>query len=167
MQHSLNWQSGHVWIKRQKKITKKYSILSKHNQRRSKTRVLSAFAKATRTAQLPRMKKLSCDQTVPIFYQTVKMLLSSCLMSHSFANTCHKIINITRPKSAYAPGLRRSARKWWFFVSSVRSSNSHPDLLVTQHHPHFFRSHRSSTLDFHFLSHYSYIKAIMLYKGNH
>merc|ERR1711873_100387 len=32
-------------------------------------------------------------------------------------------------------------------------------------HPHFFRSHRSSTLDFHFLSHYSYIKAIMLYKG--
>merc|ERR1712155_175864 len=36
------------------------------------------------------------------------------------------------------------------------------------HHPtHFFRSHRSSTLDFHFLSHYSYIKAKMLYKGNH
>merc|ERR1712012_27981 len=34
-------------------------------------------------------------------------------------------------------------------------------------HPHFFRSHRSSTLDFHFLSHYSDIKAIMLYKGNH
>merc|ERR1712004_469749 len=32
---------------------------------------------------------------------------------------------------------------------------------------HFFRSHRSSTLDFHFLSHYSYINAIMLYKGNH
>ena len=30
---------------------------------------------------------------------------------------------------------------------------------------HFFRSHRSSTLDFRFLSHYSYIKAIMLYKG--
>merc|ERR1712211_202102 len=33
--------------------------------------------------------------------------------------------------------------------------------------PHFFRSHRSSTLDFHFLSHYSYIKGIKLYKGNH
>merc|ERR1711873_218697 len=31
--------------------------------------------------------------------------------------------------------------------------------------PHFFRSHRSSTLGFHFLSHYSYIKAMMLYKG--
>merc|ERR1712004_503040 len=30
-----------------------------------------------------------------------------------------------------------------------------------------FRSHRSSTLDFHFLSNYSYIKAIMLYKCNH
>ena len=30
---------------------------------------------------------------------------------------------------------------------------------------HFFRSHRSSTLDFHFLSHYSYIKAIMLCEG--
>merc|ERR1712067_33137 len=27
--------------------------------------------------------------------------------------------------------------------------------------------HRSSTLDFHFLSQYSPIKAIMLYKGNH
>merc|ERR1711940_341059 len=42
--------------------------------------------------------------------------------------------------------------------SSVRSSYSHPELLLThQHqHPHFFRSHRSSTLDFHFLSHYSY-----------
>ena len=56
------------------------------------------------------------------------------------------------------------------FSSSVGSSYSHPDLLLTQHlhHPtHFFRSHRSSTLDFHFLSHYSYIKAIMLYQGNH
>ena len=54
-----------------------------------------------------------------------------------------------------------------FFISSVRSSNSHPDLLVIQHPTHFFRSHRSSTLDFHFLSHYSYIKAIKLYKGNY
>ena len=57
-----------------------------------------------------------------------------------------------------------------FLISSVRSSYSHPDLLLI-HHPtpptHFFRSHRSSTLDFHFLSHYSYISAIMLYKGNH
>ena len=54
------------------------------------------------------------------------------------------------------------------FVSSVRSSNSHPNLLVTQQHPPTFSdTHRSSTLDFHFLSHYSYIKAIMLYKGNH
>ena len=43
--------------------------------------------------------------------------------------------------------------------SSVRSSYSHPNLLVIT--THFFRSHRSSTLDFHFLSHYSYIK------GNH
>merc|ERR1711873_202650 len=49
--------------------------------------------------------------------------------------------------------------------SSVRSSYSHPDLLLTHPTTHFFRSHRSSTLDFHFLSHYSYIKAIMLYKG--
>ena len=31
---------------------------------------------------------------------------------------------------------------------------------------HFFRSHQSSTLDFHFLSHDSYIKAIILHKGN-
>merc|ERR1712240_821433 len=54
------------------------------------------------------------------------------------------------------------------FVSSVRSSYSHPDLLLIHHPPpHFFRSHRSSTLDFYFLSHYSYIKAIKLYKGNH
>ena len=51
-------------------------------------------------------------------------------------------------------------------ISSISSSNCHPCLLPTKHH-HFFRSLRSSTLDFHFLSHYSYIKAIMLYKGNH
>ena len=50
--------------------------------------------------------------------------------------------------------------------SSVRSSNSHPDLLLIHHnHPHFFRSHWPSTLDFHFLSHYSNIKAIMLKKA--
>merc|ERR1712016_82966 len=48
--------------------------------------------------------------------------------------------------------------------SSVRSSNSHPDLLLI-HHPTFSVTHRSSILDFHFLSHYSYIKAMMLYKG--
>ena len=51
----------------------------------------------------------------------------------------------------------------FLFVSSVRSSYSHPDLLLIT--THFFRSHCSSTLDFHFLSHYSYIKAVMLYKG--
>ena len=60
---------------------------------------------------------------------------------------------------------KRNARSC-LFISSVRSSYSHPDLLVIHHPPHFFRSHRSSTLDFHFLSHYSYITAIMLYKGN-
>ena len=45
-------------------------------------------------------------------------------------------------------------------MSSVRSSNSHPDVLVTHHHqqPPFFKSHWSSALDFHFLSHNSYIK---------
>merc|ERR1712143_92958 len=36
---------------------------------------------------------------------------------------------------------------------------------TTPPHPTFSDTHRSSTLDFHFLSHYSYIKAIMLYKG--
>ena len=51
--------------------------------------------------------------------------------------------------------------------SSVRSSNSHPNLLLTHPTTHFFRSHLFSTQDFHFLSHYSYKKAIMLYKGNH
>merc|ERR1712052_37082 len=52
-------------------------------------------------------------------------------------------------------------------VSSVRSSYSHPDLLLIHHHhpPTFSVTHRSSTLDFNFLSHYSCIKAIMLYKG--
>ena len=49
-----------------------------------------------------------------------------------------------------------------FLFSSIRSSNSHPDLLVTQHHhPTFSDTHQSSILDFHFLSHYSNIK------GNH
>ena len=42
-------------------------------------------------------------------------------------------------------------------------SYSHPDYYwSTTPSTHFFRSHRSSTLDFHLLSHYSYIKAIML-----
>ena len=36
--------------------------------------------------------------------------------------------------------------------------------ISDHHHPTFSDTHRSSTLDFHFLSHYSYIK---LYKGNH
>merc|ERR1712122_288469 len=67
------------------------------------------------------------------------------------------------------PGwLERQWQRNSCIISSVRSSNSHPDLLLTHHHPtppHFFRSHRSSTLDFHFLSQYSYIKAMMLYKG--
>merc|ERR1712143_1009 len=36
---------------------------------------------------------------------------------------------------------------------------------TTPPHPTFSDTHRSSTLDFHFLSHYSYIKAIMLFKG--
>ena len=78
-------------------------------------------------------------------------------------------INLSRRKhfchSHKLVGSVGSGRYW--FVSSVRSSNSHPNLLVIQHPTHFFRSHRSSTLDFHFLSHYSYIKAKMLYKGNH
>merc|ERR1711952_521081 len=43
--------------------------------------------------------------------------------------------------------------------SSVRSSYSHPYLLLIHPTTHFFRSHRSSILDLHFLSHYSYIKA--------
>ena len=46
---------------------------------------------------------------------------------------------------------------------SVRSSNSHPDLLMTQHHhPSTFSDHAALVRvnNFHFLSHYSY-------KGNH
>merc|ERR1712004_640779 len=50
---------------------------------------------------------------------------------------------------------------------SSSSSPSPPTPRPPPPPPHFFRSHRSSTLDFHFLSHSSYIKAIMLYKGNH
>ena len=52
-----------------------------------------------------------------------------------------------------------------FIISSVRSSYSHHDLLLITSSTHFFRSHRSSTLDFHFLSHYSYMEATILYKG--
>ena len=45
-----------------------------------------------------------------------------------------------------------------FFVSSVRSSNSHPDLLLIHPPPPTFSvTHRSSILDFHFLSQCSYI----------
>merc|ERR1711978_194687 len=50
----------------------------------------------------------------------------------------------------------------------TRPHTHHPSRPITDPpppHPHFFRSHRSSILDFHFLSNYSYIKAMMLYKG--
>ena len=51
------------------------------------------------------------------------------------------------------------------FVSSVRSSNSHPVGMASRPNsdppPTFSVTHRSLILDFHFLSHYSYIK------GNH
>ena len=48
------------------------------------------------------------------------------------------------------------------FVSSVRSSNSHPDLLLTQQHPTFsdLACLPLYNTDFHFLSYYSYTKAI-------
>ena len=49
----------------------------------------------------------------------------------------------------------------------LRQELLQPSQPTTDPPPHFFRSQRSSTLDFHFLSNYSYIKAIMLYKGNH
>ena len=54
-----------------------------------------------------------------------------------------------------------------FFVSSVRSSNSHPDLLVTQQQHPLFQITPVLNTGLSLWSHYSYIKAIMLYKGNH
>ena len=55
--------------------------------------------------------------------------------------------------------------------SSVRSSNSHTDLLVitsTTTTTPLFQIHTGPQhWTFHFLSHYSYIKAILLYRGNH
>ena len=47
-------------------------------------------------------------------------------------------------------------------ISSVRSSNSHPDLLLTHNQTLF-----QIALDLHFLRNYGYIKAIMLNKGDH
>ena len=89
------------------------------------------------------------------------VVISWCLLSwFEFLNLSWTVNSVTKSLNQYIIVI--------VLVSSVRSSYSHPDLLLT--HPtttHFFRSHRSSTLDFHFLSHYSYIKAIMLYKGNH
>ena len=49
----------------------------------------------------------------------------------------------------------------------LRQELLQPSRPISDTPTHFFRSHRSSTLDFHFLSHYSYKKIIMLYKGNH
>ena len=83
------------------------------------------------------------------------------------------------------PGRKDSNKKSWVILSFIRTIQSSKVLKDWGFHllapsgaliaiptyywspPHFFRSHRSSTLDFHFLSHYSPIKAIMLYKGNH
>ena len=70
---------------------------------------------------------------------------SSCSV---FEETQNKMANCRKPN------LKKESNQ--VVISSVWSSNSHPDLLVT--HNHFFRPHWSSTLDFHFLSHYSFIK---------
>ena len=47
---------------------------------------------------------------------------------------------------------------WGSFIKKIGGSLGHST-------PLFFISQRSSTLDYHFLSHYSYIKAIKLYKA--
>ena len=74
-----------------------------------------------------------------------------------------KILEVQFTSRIWPPICLTRTTKGSSIVSSVRSSNSHPDLLLIHHqHPHFFRSHRSSTLDFHFLSRYSYVKAIKL-----
>ena len=53
------------------------------------------------------------------------------------------------------------------FVSSVRSSNSHPDLLLTHHQHPLFQTTLVLNTGLSLSEPLSYIKAIMLYKGNH
>ena len=75
------------------------------------------------------------------------VVISWCLLSwFEFLNLSWTVNSVTKSLNQYIIVI--------VLVSSVRSSYSHPDLLLT--HPttnHFFRPHRSSTLDFHFLSH--------------
>ena len=57
-----------------------------------------------------------------------------------------------------------------FLIFSLSAPSGALIAIPTYYWPtptHFFRPHWSTTLDFHFLSNYSSIKAIMLYKGNH
>ena len=116
---------------------------------------------------------ISLDHPCPdifILAQTLLTQYSNTALTHAISHNQNATIHqhLIPPEKKNFP-ITFPPRPFWF-VSSVRSSYSHPDLLLIHHqqqHPHFFRSHRSSTLDFHFLSHYSYIKAIMLYKGNH
>ena len=72
-----------------------------------------------------------------------------CNFSHASVRMTSSISN-----AYYAMFQTQQSKSRRTLVSSVRSSNSHPDLLVIHPPPptHFFRSHRSSTLDFHFLS---------------
>ena len=55
----------------------------------------------------------------------------------------------------------------YFFVSSVRSSNSHPGLLLTHHQHPLFQTTLVLNTGLSLSEPLSYIKAIMLYKGNH
>ena len=82
-----------------------------------------------------------------------------CEREHRLARLCRVWKLRDHETSHWVRGQVISWIYWWpnFFCKRTQK-------LVTYNWPtstHFFRSHRSSILDFHFLSHYSYIK------GNH
>ena len=100
----------------------------------------------------------------------VTLLLLTIILTHMVltlpARVCRNKILIYSPQELVSTNMIHvKIARTFAIVSFVRSSNSHPDLLLTHHHHHhhplFFRSHRSSTMDLHFLNQYSYIK------GNH
>ena len=85
-----------------------------------------------------------------------------------FAPLSQRQCTMTFPMSKDIFEILKSWNSFLFIFSSVRSSNSHPDLLVTHHHQPLFQItpvlntglSLSEPLQL-------YIKAIMLYKGNH
>ena len=127
------------------------------------TPCLNFFPSASGLGTLTNWHQTSCHsmQLVSLFVCLCHCLcVIVCFIVDASVSDWHQTscssMQLSGDVDEYDPHCKYHTMVIILIFSSVRSSNSHPDLLVSHH---FFRSHQSSILDFHFLSHYSYIKS--------